>query len=157
MQVTVAIFDEVGNITQVNVCSEDVANEQHQAWPGHDSVRVPSGTDPLHHEIDPTTKTVRPRRASNDVVEGVRHPNDAGTRDKIVSGFKSSALGAYERAYPSDPTAQTNMVQSAQVGGKLWSAMGDDWALLDHTPEQAKQVLTDFVRAKDAARAAKPA
>lgn len=79
-------------------------------------------------------------------------PQPEFTANRIVKGFQSNALGE-TYTYPSAVLDQTNLLQAAQVGGKLMCAdKGGKWALVDHTADQAKKVLADFVRMKDIIR-----
>jgi len=70
----------------------------------------------------------------------------------ITAGFASAALGeAY--TYPSTATDQANLVQVAATaeGGALWAASpAGAWAMVAHTQAQARQVLADFVAARNA-------
>lgn len=64
----------------------------------------------------------------------------------IISGFKSSALGA-EHTYPSKPTDQTNLIGAVASGLAIiyfWCANADGvWDFHVHTDAQIKQVLAD--------------
>ena len=65
----------------------------------------------------------------------------------ITNGFESG-----DRRYPADETSQLNMLECCVAGGKLSCCDGGHWQLKQHTPEQARQVLSDFAVHKDAQR-----
>lgn len=153
-KVYVAVYDTTtGQIRQIVYILEEEVENQHAAWEGCLYVIVPADTTPRDHMIDlatlePITRVAPPEEVAAKLVRD----NRFAVHDTIVGGFLSSALGE-ERSYPSTPLDQTNMLHASVVGGLLMCALDDDWTLEEHTPEQARQVLTDFVAMRDAARA----
>jgi hypothetical protein len=123
-----------------------------QVGPGTDCLYSNDSVSPHDFMVDPTTKTLIPRVATEEeLAREARRKANIETRDDITGGFSSDALWAGMQ-YPSNPTDQLNMTIAAAVGGSLMCALNDVWELRYHTAEQARAVLEDFVRHRDALR-----
>lgn len=121
-----------------------------RGWHGYDPDGQPVRVDELGQALDPAWSEDLPaaialERARAAKVAALRLAADAA----ITDGFASSALGA-PHVYPSATTDQANLVQAATGGGgALWCADADGaWSFLDHTADQSRAALADFVAAR---------
>lgn len=137
------VHKDTGAIKQTVQCDEAHASLQAAPWgEAYTWMEVTPDIHPNTHVIDLAT--------GKPVLKPQEQPV-ANVRDQITQGFPSG-----NRLYPSGPLDQTNMVQVATVGGKLWSMRQDgEWTFDDHTPEQGMAVLRDFVNFKDQLRSPK--
>ncbi|WP_051013967.1 hypothetical protein [Pararhodospirillum photometricum] len=60
---------------------------------------------------------------------------------EITGGFQTPA----NRHYPSTSTDQNNLVQATVAGGPLWCREAGVWQFVEHTADQAAEVLACFV------------
>lgn len=133
--VYIAVYELTnGNIRQVVNCQEEAADKQHQAWPNHGFVEVPKGTDPHTDAIDLKTLKVVPRITVTPADISSKHKELA---DHVASGeFTSNATGT-AHVYCADPV---DLALAAFTGGLIETKDGQ----VEHTEEQARQVLKDF-------------
>lgn len=145
------IHDADGNILssgKVNVLPTDLPEGQ--------TLVTVDGDQPLPwtHKFNLETSELEPLDAAPVIIKTAKDAElRARCKLEISSGFSSSASGTV-RFYPSTDQDQTNMAQSAALGGKLMCRVGVDWSLVDHTSTQAQGVLSDFIVLRDEKRAA---